>query len=95
MLDRGKVEAAKRLLTDLPIAAPGALGEYGISDDEWPVLLRGAVESIRGTQAASPADKRRFIATVLDLAQERKLIKTWTSVDSAGRQDYGRVSFPG
>ena len=87
------IDAAKRILTDLPQTSPGLLEQADIAPDEWSPLLRAAVESIRGTSSATTIDKRRFIGAVLKHCQQRSLIDSWSFIGSGGRQDY-RVTLP-
>lgn len=87
------VEAAKRLLRRLPETSPELLAEANIAVDEWPPLLRAAVESMRGTTSATGTDKRRFINAVLKHCQQQHLIESWSFIGSRGRQDY-RVTLP-
>ena len=44
------------------------IGDHGLSEEEfWASgLFRGAIERLRGQQAASMAQKRKFIESVLD-----------------------------
>lgn len=87
------VEAAKRILTRLPETSPELLSEAHIAADEWPPLLRAAIESMRGTTSATGTDKRRFIHAILKYCQQQKVIESWSFIGSGGRQDY-RVTLP-
>jgi hypothetical protein len=92
-LDVTAIGKAKRLLADMPNAAPGAIAAAGIDPADWDILLRAAVESMRGTNSATATDKRRFIAAVLDHARRCGVLTEWSFIGSGGRQDY-RVEMP-
>ncbi len=90
-LDPTKLDRAKTLLVQLASNNPSILTSAGISTDEWQPLLRMAVESMRGTFAASVGEKRRFTEAVLSHMQEVRVIAQWEFVGTRKRQDY-RVS---
>jgi len=87
------LDAAKRILRELPQTSPELLAQADIAADEWPPLLRAAVESMRGTSSATVTDKRQFINAVLEHCQQRDLIDSWDFIGGRGRQDY-RVNLP-
>jgi hypothetical protein len=51
-------------------------------------LFRSAVERLRGQQVASMAEKRDFIAGILDSLRDRGLIAEWKSSGAGDRHDY-------
>ena len=87
LLPRDDVERTKDLLRSLPEKAGDAVAAAGISAESWDMLLRAAVESLRGTNAATAADKRKFIAAVLEHARLGGYIGQWTFIGTEGRQD--------
>jgi hypothetical protein len=82
------IERARDLLTSLPLRAPDALAAAEIPAKDWDMLLRAAVESLRGTNAATTIDKRRFIAAVLKHLVAVGEIREWSYIGTSGRQDY-------
>ena len=80
-------------------AAPG-IGSHGLGPDEfWSSgIFHGAIEQIRGTQAASMVEKRSFVARVLDYLQGAGLVRSWSYEGAGERHDYqltlpdGRIS---
>lgn len=90
----GDIGKAKRLLTELPSIAPEALSEAGLHPSDWDMLLRAAIESLRGTSAATTSDKSRFIEAVLQRGTDEGVFSRWSFVGTQGRQDY-RVELPG
>lgn len=92
-LDVAEVDSAIALLRELPAEAADALADRGIPTDDWDMLLRAAVESMRGTFAATTSDKERFIEAVLDYGVEEGALCDWQFVGTANRQDY-RVELP-
>jgi hypothetical protein len=87
------IERAKELLLNLDDRAPEALVDAGLEPGEWPVLLRAAVESLRGTSAATTGDKRRFIEAVLAHGAQAGVFGSWSFIGTEGRNDY-RVDLP-
>lgn len=87
------VDRVKVLLTDLHVDAPALLAERGISVDGYPMLLRAAIESLRGTSSATTTEKRRFLEAILDHGVAASVFSAWEFVGTAGRQDY-RVRLP-
>ncbi|PYU10242.1 MAG: hypothetical protein DMG37_20985 [Acidobacteria bacterium] len=80
-------------------AAP-TIGTHGLTPQEFQDsgIFRSAVEQIRGTNAASMAEKRAFMAEVLDHLQRTNLIRNWAYAGAGERHDYevkmptGRIS---
>ncbi|MFI7281702.1 hypothetical protein ACIBOV_15745 [Micromonospora chersina] len=83
-----KIPTTKAILRNLAETNPEILDAAGIEDEDWIPLLRATVESMRGETSADGADKRRFIAAVLDHCQQQKTIESWSFIGTAGRQDY-------
>lgn len=73
----------------LKAAAP-TIGAHGLEKEEFwnSGIFRGAIESIRGTQAASMDEKRKFIIAVLDYMQSKNAIKKWSYTGDGDRHDY-------
>lgn len=71
-------------------ASAPLLGSHGLSQDEfWESgLFRAAVERLRGQQAASMAQKRAFIASILTWLKDNHLIASWESAGAKDRHDY-------
>lgn len=82
------IATAKEIITWLPKTNPELLAAGGIQEDDWPELLRAAIESMRGASSAISIDKRRFIHTILRYCQQQGFIESWSFVGSGGRQDY-------
>ena len=87
-LDVSAIGKAKTLLADLPAQAPQALTAAGIDPTDWDMVLRAAIESLRGTAAAFTSDKHKFIEAVLEYGKQQKVFKAWSFVGTQGRQDY-------
>jgi hypothetical protein len=66
------------------------IGDHGLSEEEfWTSgLFRGAIERLRGQQAASMAQKRRFIESVLEYLKQKKGIDSWKFRGTGERHDY-------
>lgn len=66
------------------------VGSHGLTEKEfWASgIFRSAIESIRGTQAASMEEKRHFVSLVLDVLKAQKKIKKWHFAGSSERHDY-------
>jgi hypothetical protein len=92
-LDVDAIGKVKGLLADLPTTAPEVVAGAGVDPADWDILLRAAVESIRGTNSATTSDKRQFIAAILEYGKTRGVFTDWSFIGSTGRQDY-RVELP-
>jgi len=92
-LDEGVLGQLTELLSDLPNRAPDALGDLRLPPAEFPLYFNAAIQSIRGTSAATTAVKRRFLEAVLDAMRDAGAIQRWEFVGTRGRQDY-RVGLP-
>ncbi len=66
------------------------IGDHGLSEEEfWASgLFRGAIERLRGQQAASMAQKRKFIESVLEYLKQNKRIESWKFRGTGERHDY-------
>lgn len=66
------------------------LGNHGLSERDFYQggLFRGAIERVRGQQAATMKYKRTFVATVLDYMKMKGAIADWKSAGEANRHDY-------
>lgn len=89
----GKRDQVIDLLQRLHGVAPSLLLSRGVGLDEYPMLLRAAVESLRGTAAATTADKRKFVETILEYGRSKGAFRSWKFVGSQNRQDY-KVELP-
>ena len=71
------------------------LGNHGLDEQEFyqSGLFRGAIERVRGQQAATMKYKQAFVAAVLDYMKVKSAIADWKSAGDANRHDY-RVSLP-
>lgn len=71
------------------------LGNHGLDERDFyqSGLFRGAIERVRGQQAATMKHKQAFVATVLDHMKAKGAITDWQSAGDANRHDY-RVSLP-
>jgi hypothetical protein len=78
----------KDLLQSLGHKAPEFLLERGINPQDYQMLLRAAVESIRGTASATTSDKRGFVETVLEYGKSRGAFVSWNFEGTENRQDY-------
>ncbi len=73
---------------------------HGLSEKEFydSGILPGAVESLRGQNAATMREKREFVRLVLNYMQDQGYIQEWESSGSHNRHDYtikmtnGRIS---
>jgi hypothetical protein len=76
------------------------LGNHGLNEVDFyqSGVFSGAIERIRGQQAATMKFKRAFVATVLDHLVSKSAIVEWHSAGEANRHDYqvrlnnGRIS---
>lgn len=67
-----------------------ALGTHGMDEQTfWDSgLFHGAIERLRGQQAASMGPKREFIAEILEFLKQAGRIKTWVIAGGGDRHDY-------
>lgn len=86
--DTSALLALKALLRALPSAAPNLLQAHNIPVQAYDDLLRMAVESMRGTNAATTSVKRQFMTFILDLMRTDSVISSWDFIGSTVRQDY-------
>ncbi len=82
-------DAVKAYAEALKEAAP-LIGNHGLTIEEfWETgIFNSAIESLRGTNAASMAKKREFIETVFHQLQEKNEIQSWSFTGSGERYDY-------
>lgn len=66
------------------------LGSHGLDEIEFyqSGLFRGAIERIRGQQAATMKHKRAFVSTILNHMRHNDAIVSWQSAGEANRHDY-------
>lgn len=66
------------------------LGNHGLDEQNFyqSGLFRGAIERVRGQQAATMKYKRAFVATVLDHMKAKGAIADWKSAGEDNRHDY-------
>ena len=66
------------------------IGDHGLDETEFhrSGLFRGAIERLRGQQAATMMEKREFVAAVLDHMTAVGAISEWRSAGEANRHDY-------
>ncbi len=88
-----EIDAAKDLLLNLGESDPLLLESIGIPAGAWSNTLRAAVESLRGSWAASTSSKYAFIEAILKRGVDTGLFSNWTSVGSEGRNDF-RIWMP-
>ncbi len=86
--DRNMVKRLKELLHELPEEHPEILAEHDISSVDYPLLFNSAIQSLRGTSAATTSDKRRFVAQILNFMKEQSFIVEWQDLRTQGRNDY-------
>lgn len=74
---------------ELSAAAPH-IGSHGLSEEEFRAsgLFESAIEKLRGVHAASTAQKKQFIADILDALKSEGLILEWKSAESKDRHDF-------
>lgn len=89
-LAEGSIERMIRLLTNLREEVPDLIERYDIPLDaeSYAVVFSTAVESIRGTHAATTQSKKRFIEAILDFMTRGGYVAEWEFIGSGGRQDY-------
>src|SRR4051794_17065998 len=90
---RAAVDRTKDALVNLPLLAPEVLAAAGIDVRSWPAYLRAAVESLRGSWAATTTEKYRFVAEVLEYGVREGAFSSWSAVGTEGRNDF-RVQLP-
>jgi hypothetical protein len=93
-VDQEAISRVKRLLRHLPEDDPAALARAGVSEEDYETAFQSAVQSIRGTFAATMTTKRRFYEAVLDHMRAGGHIQDWEFVGTGRSQDY-RVVMPG
>jgi hypothetical protein len=66
------------------------LGDHGLSENDFynGGIFRGAIERIRGQFSATMAEKRQFVAAILNRMQDDGRISDWESAGEANRHDY-------
>lgn len=82
-------KAIKKYIEELIMVAPH-IGSHGLSEDDFwrSGIFRGAIESIRGTQAASMAQKKEFLDEVLGYLKSKKKIQSFGFTGAGDRHDY-------
>lgn len=72
------------------IAAAPTIGSHGLTEEAfWKAgIFRSAIEKIRGTNAASMADKKSFIADVLGVLKNAGRIEAFDFTGAGDRHDY-------
>jgi len=80
-------------LSDLASVSPSLLRDASIDPNQYPMLLRAAIESLRGTASATTSDKRHFLETILQFGAAQGVFGAWSFVGTENRQDY-RVALP-
>jgi len=88
VIDHDDVRRVSKLLTDLPDTHGDVLREADIDPKEYGLLLRAAVESLRGTASATTEHKQRFSDAVLQHMQDTGAIEGFSFIGTRGRQDY-------
>jgi hypothetical protein len=73
---------------DLPSHAPSLVANLGLLPNDFPLYFNAAIQSIRGTSAASTSDKKRFLESILERMREVGVVRTWEFFGTKGRQDY-------
>lgn len=65
-------------------------GDHGLDQQEFHAsgVFQGAVERLRGEQAATMREKREFVAHVLNAMQDAGKIESWESSGQENRHDY-------
>lgn len=76
-------------VTSLKQVAP-TIGHHGMTEEDFwnSGLLQSAIEHLRGTQSASTAKKRGFIADILNFMKAQGAITDWAFRGSGERHDY-------
>lgn len=66
------------------------LGDHGLDEQDFyqSGLFRGAIERVRGQQAAKMKQKRAFVAAILDHMKNQHAISDWRSAGEENRHDY-------
>jgi hypothetical protein len=74
---------------ELKVAAP-KIGSHGLAENEFwnSGLFQGAVERLRGTQAASTSVKRRFLDEILTHMKTAEVIADFNFTGGGDRHDY-------
>ena len=92
---RPQTKAAIRDFADaLKTSAPQLARIGGDVETFWDSgLFRGAIERLRGQQAASMKLKRAFVASILDFLKDGGWIRGWISAGGGDRHDY-EVTLP-
>lgn len=87
-LDELALKGLTELLSDLPVRAPKLLRELHLPPRDFFLYFNAAIQSIRGTSAATTSAKRQFLEEILNLMRDDRFIRTWDFVGTKGRQDY-------
>jgi len=83
-----EIDATKNFLLGLEDTNPALIQSLGIPPGAWPNALRAAVESLRGSWAASTSFKYSFIEAILENGVTAGVFSEWESVGSVGRNDF-------
>lgn len=86
------VEKVARLITSLG-ASKEFLSAHGITADEYEAALSAAIESLRGSNSASNADRRRFLADLFQAMHDAGLI-TKLELPTYGDDTIYRLTVP-
>jgi hypothetical protein len=93
-LNAEAVQRLRQLLETLPQHSAQLLENHQISIGDYKLLFSAAIQAIRGTAAATTADKRRFVDAILAIMTNRGHVDEWAFIGSQGMQDY-RVKLTG
>jgi len=85
-----QIEPTKELLLHLDTKHPAILKSEGVSPTDYHdgMVFRSAVESIRGTFAATTSPRLAFTARILDQMKQAALMEDWQAIGGKGRCDY-------
>ncbi|MBM3332530.1 hypothetical protein FJY68_11905 [candidate division WOR-3 bacterium] len=88
-----QIEPTKALLANLDKSHPDILRAEGIvpADYHGSMVFRSAIESIRGTFAATTTPRAQFTNAILARMKEAGLLKDWQPIGGRGRCDYSLV----
>jgi hypothetical protein len=85
-----QIEPTKELLKHMDARHPAVLESEGITPADYHdgMVFRSAIESIRGTFAATTSPRTAFTNGILERMRQANLVSNWQPIGGRGRCDY-------
>ncbi len=92
-----QIEPTKELLKHMDTRHPAVLESEGIRPADYHdgMVFRSAIESIRGTFAATTSPRTAFTNGILERMRQADLLRDWQAIGGRGRCDYSVMLLSG